>query len=109
MHPATTQSLCSSSHHARPPHATHRGKEAEWFLEVESGDIDQRADSSLNYVADVGQQRITFAANGALWALRFPSAASYRAFMTELEVRVWSVVGGWGWGMGHSAGPRQQA
>lgn len=62
------------------------GKDAEWFLEVEAGDIDQRADSALNYVADPNQRRLTFAASGGLWSLRFPTPETYRAFMTELEV-----------------------
>jgi hypothetical protein len=63
------------------------GKDPEWFLEVEAGDIDQRADSALNYVADPNQRRLTFAASGGLWSLRFPTPEIYRAFMTELEVR----------------------
>lgn len=56
-------------------------------MEIDSGDIDTRADSTLNYVADPGQRRVTFAAAGGLWSLRFPAADGYRAFMTELEVR----------------------
>jgi len=63
------------------------GKDPEWFLEVDAGDIDQRADASLNYVSDPAQKRLTFAAGGGLWSLKFPSAETYRAFMTELEVR----------------------
>lgn len=62
------------------------GKDPEWFLEIDAGDIDQRADSALNYVADPNQRRVTFAASGGLWSLRFPTPETYRAFMTELEV-----------------------
>lgn len=70
----------------------HAGKEPEWFLEIDAGDIDTRADSGLNYVADPHQRRVTFAAAGGLWSLRFPTPETYRAFMTELEVgRVWGV------------------
>lgn len=81
--PASLSPLCYN----RPA-----GKDPEWFLEIDSGDIDTRADSTLNYVADPGQRRVTFAATGGLWSLRFPVADGYRAFITELEVS-----GGRGW------------
>lgn len=78
---------CTPVHQLR-----HAGKEPEWFLEIDAGDIDARADSGLNYVADPNQRRLTFAAAGGLWSLRFPTPETYRAFMTELEVgRVWGV------------------
>lgn len=64
-----------------------RNKQPDYYLEIESGDIDQRADGALSYVADPAARRVTFAANDSLWALKFPAADSYRAFMTELEVR----------------------
>lgn len=64
-----------------------RSKEPEWFVEIDSGDIDQRADDTLSYVADPAARRVTFAANEGLWALKFPSAEGYRAFMNQLEVR----------------------
>jgi hypothetical protein len=70
-----------------------RSKEPDFWLEVDAGDIDTRADDALSYVADPAAKRVTFAANEGLWALKFPSAESYRAFMTELEV---GVVSGWG-------------
>lgn len=73
-----------------------RGKDPEWFLEVEAGDIDQRADSALNYVADPNQRRLTFAASGGLWSLRFPTPEIYRAFMTELEDDVFQNTFGFG-------------
>lgn len=73
-----------------------RGKEPEWFLEIEAGEIDSRADSSLNYVADPTQRRVTFAAAGGLWSLRFPSPETYRAFMTELEDDVFQNTFGFG-------------
>jgi hypothetical protein len=63
-----------------------RSKEPDFYLEVDAGDIDTRADDALSYVADPAAKRVTFAANEGLWALKFPSAESYRAFMTELEV-----------------------
>lgn len=65
-----------------------RGKQPDFWLEVDAGDIDTRADDALSYVADPAARRVTFAANEGLWALKFPSAESYRAFMTELEVGV---------------------
>lgn len=60
---------------------------ADWHLEIDASDIDARADAGLGYVADPGARRVTFAAGGGLWALRFPSPDTYTAFMTALEVR----------------------
>lgn len=88
------------SSHAQPRfydiNEDNRGKDPEWFLEVDAGDIDQRADASLNYVSDPAQKRLTFAAGGGLWSLKFPSAETYRAFMTELEDDVFQNTFGFG-------------
>ncbi|KAF6261436.1 VID27 cytoplasmic protein-domain-containing protein [Scenedesmus sp. NREL 46B-D3] len=73
-----------------------RSKESDFWLEVEAGDIDTRADDALSYVADPAARRVTFAANEGLWALKFPSAESYRAFMTELEDDVFQNTYGFG-------------
>jgi len=67
---------------------------ADWFLEVDAGGggaddaVDARADDRLQYVADAAARRVTFAAGGALWALRFPSRQAYHAFSRALEDRV---------------------
>jgi hypothetical protein len=61
-------------------------KGSEFMLEVDAGDIDTRADDKMAYVADASQMRVTFAANGVLWALKFPDPVTYRAFIKELEV-----------------------
>jgi hypothetical protein len=76
----------SCHQHWRTASSCPTGKQPEWFLEIDAGDIDTRADPGLNYVADPGQRRLTFAAAGGLWSLRFPNPETYRAFMTELEV-----------------------
>lgn len=73
-----------------------RGKQPDFWLEVDAGDIDTRADDALSYVADPAARRVTFAANEGLWALKFPSAESYRAFMTELEDDVFQNTYGFG-------------
>lgn len=62
------------------------GKDSEWYLEIKEGGINERTDSTLNYVVDAKQRRVTFAAAGALWSLRFPTQEVYTAFVTELEV-----------------------
>lgn len=64
-----------------------RGSGKEWYMEVEAGDIDVRVDEQLQYVADASQHRITFAAGGELWALKFASIDAYREFRTQLGVR----------------------
>lgn len=61
---------------------------------MEEGDIDAICDESLQYVADGSQSRVTFAANGQLWALRFHTQETYKAFVSELSV-------GDGWGTYH--------
>ncbi|KAI8463637.1 MAG: VID27 cytoplasmic protein-domain-containing protein [Monoraphidium minutum] len=61
---------------------------AEWMLEVDAGDIDARADEALQYVADRGARRVTFAAGGRLYALRFPDAGGFSDFLEELESKV---------------------
>eukprot|EP00775_Hariotina_reticulata_P006643 gene6643-6868_t len=96
------------SSHARPTfydaNQDSRGKDSEWFLEIEAGGIDQRADDALSYVADPAAKRVTFAAREGpedsdpvcLWALRFPSSELYRDFMTELEDDVFQNTYGFG-------------
>jgi hypothetical protein len=61
---------------------------------IDAGDIDARADEALQYVADRPGRRVTFAAAGRLYALKFPSDKAFRDFMEELEVGVgvWGVL-----------------
>lgn len=54
--------------------------------QIDAADIDVRADEALNYVADAGAARVTFAAGGSLYALKFPSAGAYKDFLGSLEV-----------------------
>jgi hypothetical protein len=63
-----------------------RGSGQEYYMEVDAGDIDVRVDEQLQYVADASQQRITFAAGGELWALKFAAMEGYREFRTQLGV-----------------------
>ncbi|KAG2451790.1 hypothetical protein HYH02_003568 [Chlamydomonas schloesseri] len=57
----------------------------DFFLEIEQGDVDVHVDADLNYVLDVKQRRITFHANGTIYALRFPHDAACRAFGEQLN------------------------
>jgi hypothetical protein len=58
----------------------------DYYLEIEAGRIDVHVDGELQHVADVTQQRITFAADGELWALKFASEEGYQKFYTKLMV-----------------------
>ncbi|KIY99868.1 VID72-domain protein [Monoraphidium neglectum] len=62
----------------------------EWMLEIDAGDVDARADEALQYVADRGARRVTFAAGGRLFALRFPDDAGFGGFMEDLESKVFT-------------------
>lgn len=57
----------------------------DYFLEIEEGEIDAHVDQNLEYVLDVKQRRVTFSANGTIWALRFPNDHTYRLFGEELN------------------------
>jgi hypothetical protein len=57
----------------------------DFYLEVEQGDVDVRVDAGLNYVLDVKQRRVTFNANNTVFALKFPSDATCRAFGEQLN------------------------
>lgn len=57
----------------------------DFFLEIEQGDVDVHVDAELNYVLDVKQRRITFHANGTIYALRFPHDTACRAFGEQLN------------------------
>lgn len=57
----------------------------DYFLEIEEGEIDSHVDQNLEYVLDVKQRRVTFSANGTIWALRFPNDQAYRLFGEELN------------------------
>jgi WD40 repeat protein len=59
----------------------------DWFLEV-NGDIDTRVDQDLAFVFEVSTRRVTFNANGHVWALKFPTDAQHRAFSEQLNDRV---------------------
>ncbi|GBF92192.1 hypothetical protein Rsub_05274 [Raphidocelis subcapitata] len=62
----------------------------EWMLEIDAADIDARADESLQYVADRGAKRVTFAAGGRLFALRFPGEEGFSDFMEKLDSHVFA-------------------
>mmetsp|Transcript_1482 Transcript_1482/g.3251 ORF Transcript_1482/g.3251 Transcript_1482/m.3251 type:complete len:563 (-) Transcript_1482:307-1995(-) len=65
------------------------GSKHDWFMEVEGGDIDVHVDQDLGYVLDLSQRRVTFSAEGTVWALRFPSEEQYRSFGEELNNKVY--------------------
>jgi hypothetical protein len=65
-----------------------KAKRRDWYLEINVADIDTRADESLDYLADLSQQRVTFQLPDAtLWSLRFPTVELLKAFVKELKVR----------------------
>lgn len=59
-------------------------------MEVDAGDVDARADEALQYVADRAARRVTFAAGGRLYALRFPGDGAFGEFMQDLESKVFT-------------------
>eukprot|EP00197_Chlamydomonas_leiostraca_P013127 CAMPEP_0202869760 /NCGR_PEP_ID=MMETSP1391-20130828/12913_1 /ASSEMBLY_ACC=CAM_ASM_000867 /TAXON_ID=1034604 /ORGANISM="Chlamydomonas leiostraca, Strain SAG 11-49" /LENGTH=578 /DNA_ID=CAMNT_0049550119 /DNA_START=147 /DNA_END=1883 /DNA_ORIENTATION=+ len=61
---------------------TGKGK-AEWWLDV--ADVDVKVDQELGYVVDLKQRRVTFTADGNIYALKFPSVDQYRSFAEELN------------------------
>lgn len=63
-------------------------KKAEWFLVIDSGDIEVRADGSLKYDSSTKDKRITFHAAGFIWAMRFPSEEVTRTFIHELDDKI---------------------
>jgi hypothetical protein len=60
-------------------------KKADWFMAIDSGDIEVRVDNALKYDSSVRDKRITFHAGGAIWAMRFPSPEAAKVFLQELE------------------------
>lgn len=76
------------SSHAQPQYydanEDSRSAKPDYFLEV--GDVDTRVDEKLRHVAERSTKRVTFAANGSLWALRFPNDDTYNTFMDQLQV-----------------------
>ncbi|KAG2485820.1 hypothetical protein HYH03_015530 [Edaphochlamys debaryana] len=57
----------------------------DWYLEIEQGDVDVHVDAELNYVLDVKQRRVTFNANGTIYALKFATDATCRDFGEQLN------------------------
>ncbi|PNH08099.1 Protein CYPRO4 [Tetrabaena socialis] len=57
----------------------------DYFLEIEQGDVDVHVDAELNYVLDVKQRRITFNANGTIYAVKFATDSTCRAFGEQLN------------------------
>ncbi|EFJ44461.1 hypothetical protein VOLCADRAFT_82851 [Volvox carteri f. nagariensis] len=57
----------------------------DFFLEIEQGDVDVHVDAGLNYVLDVDQRRVTFAANNTIYALKFQNDDACRTFGEQLN------------------------
>jgi len=62
------------------------GKKAyDWHLEIDGSDVDVRVDQELGYVMDMPGRRLTFSAEGVIYALRFGNEEQFRQFMELLN------------------------
>ena len=58
-----------------------------WKLEV-GDDVDVAVDAGLRHVASEAQRRVTFCADGAMWALKFSTVGRWQQFVDALQQKL---------------------
>lgn len=61
------------------------GNKTEWFLEVDGSPIDVRIDQVAGFIMDPSQGRVTFNANGSVWAMKVNDMAMFKSFAVEVN------------------------
>ncbi|GAX80725.1 hypothetical protein CEUSTIGMA_g8160.t1 [Chlamydomonas eustigma] len=64
------------------------GKKSDWFMVVDASDIEVHLDQSAGLIMDVTQRRLTFNADGQVWAMRFPDVETFKSFGAEMNSKL---------------------
>uniref|UniRef100_A0A7R9VRG9 Uncharacterized protein n=1 Tax=Chlamydomonas euryale TaxID=1486919 RepID=A0A7R9VRG9_9CHLO len=61
------------------------GTKADWNMEVDGSDVDVHVDQAAGFIMDPSQNRVTFNAGGAVWAMKVGDPELFKSFAVELN------------------------